>query len=132
MSNHVTTRDGSEVAVAWHELAGTRVGIVLWGGLAAVDVARVAGLPSYAVLGALAVLVALTSVGMSTTSGLCGAVVGWLLDDGFVEHRYGVLGFDAAHDTLVLSLLVGVALTVTRSTGSAGSTRSTSSTGARR
>jgi hypothetical protein len=102
--------------VPWTELGGVRVGIVLWGGLAALDLGRMAAAPSYAELGAVALLVTAASVGVGTTTGLCAAVVGWLLVDGFVEHRYGVLGFDAARDVVVLTLLVGLAVAVTGAT----------------
>jgi hypothetical protein len=100
------------------DLAGFRVGVVLWGGLALLDVGRLAAVPSYAELGAVAVLVTAASVGMRTRIGICAAVVGWLLVDGFVEHRYGVLGYNAVHDTAVLTLLVGLALAATRTTRS--------------
>jgi hypothetical protein len=102
------------IRIPWSELAGVRVGVVLWGGLGLVDVGRLTAAPSYAELGALAVLVTLASVGMRTRTGMCAAVVGWLLVDGFVEHRYGVLGFDAAHDSAILTLLAGLALLATR------------------
>ena len=100
--------------IPWVDLAGFRVGIVLWGGLAVLDVGRLTRIPSYAELGAVALLVTAASVGMRPLTGICAAVVGWLLVDGFVEHRYGVLGYDVAHDTAVLTLLVGLALATTR------------------
>jgi hypothetical protein len=100
--------------IPWAELAGVRVGVVLWGGLAALDLARIAALPSYAGLGALAVLVTASSVGMRTRTALAAALTGWLLVDGFVEHRYGALGFDGRHDLAVLTLLTGLALAATR------------------
>jgi hypothetical protein len=100
----------------WLELAGTRVGIVLWGGLAVIDVTRIAGVPPYGALGALAVLVTMTSAGTRTAVAVSGGVVGWLLVDGFVEHRYGLLGFDASRDPFVLALLVGLAAGAARCT----------------
>lgn len=125
MSTHVPARNGGDVDldVVWLELAGTRIGIVLWGGLALIDVAHIAGAPSYVVLGALAVLVTLTSAGMRTAAAVSGAVVGWLLVDGFVEHRYGTLGFDTSHDPFVLTLLVGLALGAARCTRPVGRRR---------
>jgi hypothetical protein len=96
--------------VPWAEIPGVRVGIVLWGGLALVDLTRTAGAPSYVGLGALALLVTAASVGMGTWTALCAAVTGCLLVDGFLEHRYGVLGFDGVHDAAVLALLTGCAL----------------------
>ena len=100
--------------IPWIELAGVRVGAVLWGGLALVDLARLVAAPSYAELGALALLVAVASVGMRTVTGVCSAVVGWLVVDGFVEHRYGLLGFDAGRDLAVLALMTALALVATR------------------
>jgi hypothetical protein len=102
--------------VPWTELGGVRVGVVLWGGLAALDAGRLTAAPSYAELGAVGLLVTGACVGVGTATGVCAAVVGWLLVDGFVEHRDGVLGFDAARDTVVLILLVGLALAVTGAT----------------
>jgi len=104
--------------VPWVDLAGFRVGLVLWGGLGVLDVGRLAAAPSYAELGAVALLVMAASVGMRTTTGICAAVVGWLLVDGFVEHRYGVLGYDTARDTALLVLLVGLALAASGTTRS--------------
>ena len=71
--------------IPWGDLAGVRVGIVLWGGLALIDVGRLAAAPSYAELGAVALLVTASVVGMRTPTALAAAVVGWLLVDGFVE-----------------------------------------------
>jgi hypothetical protein len=93
-----------------------RVGLVLWGGLAVLDAARLASAPSYAELGALAILVTAASVRMRTTTGLAAALVGWLLVDGFVEHRDGVLGFHAPYDLGVLAVLTTLALTTVRVT----------------
>jgi hypothetical protein len=100
--------------IPWSDLAGVRVGIVLWGGLAALDVGRLASAPTYAELGVVAFLVAVASIGMCPPTGLASAVLGWLLVDGFVEHRYGVLGFDAARDLATLLLLTLLALLSTR------------------
>lgn len=99
--------------VPWSDLAGLRVGVVLWGGLALLDLARLTGAPSYAELGAVAVLVAVASIGASPGTRVGCALVGWLLVDGFVEHRYGVLGFGPA-DPAVIALLLGLALRARR------------------
>jgi hypothetical protein len=115
----VVTRAATDPRVAgapWAELAGARVGLVLWGGLAVLDLARLAAAPPYAEVGALAILVVLASVRMRATTALCAALVGWLLVDGFVEHRYGVLGFHAADDLGVLAVLTALALAATRVT----------------
>jgi hypothetical protein len=111
-SRHLGTADVARVP--WSGLAGVRVGIVLWGGLAVVDVGQAAGAPSYAELAAVALLVTATSVGMRTTTGGAAAVVGWLVVNGFVVHRLGVLGFDGSPDVARLALLVGLAVAATR------------------
>jgi hypothetical protein len=98
----------------WDGMASVRVATVLWGGLALVDVARLTAAPSYAVLGAVARLVAASSVGMRTSTALSVALVGWLVVNGFVVHRLGVLGFDGTPDLARLSLLTGLALTAAR------------------
>jgi hypothetical protein len=95
-------------------MASVRVGLVLWGGLAVVDLARLTGVPSYGALGAVALLVAAASVGMRTPTALVAALVGWSVVNGFVVHRLGVLGFDGAPDVGRLGLLAGLALTATR------------------
>jgi hypothetical protein len=102
------------VRVPWAELGGVRVGVVLWGGLALVDVGRMTHAPSYAALGAIAVLVTVSSVGMRTSTALAAALVGWLVIDGFVVHSVGVLGFDGTPDVARLGLLVGLAMTASR------------------
>jgi hypothetical protein len=113
VSTHVparSTRDG----VPWSELAGIRVGCVLWGGLAVVDVGRAVCATPYAEVSVIAVLVAVSSLGMPTVTGGAAALVGWLVVDGFVEHRYGVLGYDPARDTALLILLAGLSLVATK------------------
>jgi len=100
--------------VPWMELAGVRVGIVLWGGLALVDAGRLTHAPSYAELGAVALLVTTSSVGMRATTALAAALVGWLVVNGFVVHNVGVLGFDGTPDVARLGLLVGLAATASR------------------
>jgi hypothetical protein len=99
--------------IPWARLGAVRVGIVLWGGLLALDIGRVTAAPAYAELGAVAILVAAASLRTRRTTGLCAAVVGWLLVNGFVEHHDGVLGFDLTHDLAVLTLLTGLALAAT-------------------
>jgi hypothetical protein len=102
----------AEVArVPWADLGGLRIGIVLWGGLALVDLGRAVHTPSYAALGAVAVLVTASSVGMPLATAVSSAVVGWLVVNGFVVHSLGVLGFDGTPDVVRLGLLVGLAAT---------------------
>ena len=117
MSIHLSSRrvtDPPAVRVPWAGLPGVRVGFVLWGGLAVVDLGRLTAAPSYAVLTALAVLVTVVSVGVRVRTALCVAVVGWLIVNGFVVHSLGVLGFDGTPDTARLALLVALAVAATR------------------
>jgi hypothetical protein len=102
--------------IPWAELGGVRVGVVLWGGLALLDLAHLASAPSYAALGALALLVTAASVGTGTGTALTAALTGWLLVDGFVEHRFGTLGFDGRRDGPVLALLTLIAVVTARTT----------------
>ncbi len=110
MSVHLSVRDH----VPWAELGGVRVGVVLWGGLAAVDLGTLTHTPSYAELGAVALLVTAASIGMRPTTAGAAALVGWLVVNGFVVHRFGVLGFDGAPDLARLALLAALAMTATR------------------
>ena len=107
-------RTAPSPGVPWARLSAVRVGIVLWGGLALVDVGRVTTAPSYAELGAVALLVAAASVRMRVGTALSAALVGWLVVNGFVVHRLGVLGFDGTADLARLGLMVGVALLAAR------------------
>jgi hypothetical protein len=111
---HAPATDATTVRIPWTSFGGLRVGIVLWGGLALLDAGRLVGLPGYAELGAVALLVTAASLRTRPATGLCTAVTGWLLVDGFVEHRDGVLGLADAHDLGVLALLTGLALVATR------------------
>ena len=65
MSTHLSSRAeplADRTRIPWAELAGVRVGAVLWGGLALVDLARLLDVPASAELAALAVLVTAASV----------------------------------------------------------------------
>jgi len=116
VSTHVSPHEarGHLDRVPWADLAGVRVGVVLWGGLVVVDAARLTSIPGYAELGALALLVTAASVAMHPTTALAAALVGWLVFNGFVAHRLGVLGFDGTPDLARLALLAGLALTAAR------------------
>jgi len=105
---------GRITGAPWDRMASVRVGAVLWGGLALVNVARLTTAPSYAALGAVALLVMASSVGMRTSTALAVALVGWLVVNGFVIHRLGVLGFDGTPDLVQLCLFAGLALTAAR------------------
>jgi hypothetical protein len=100
--------------VPWSRLAGVRVGIVLWGGLAVVDVGRVTGVPAYVELGALSLLVVATSFRMQPTTAATAALVAWLVFNGFVIHRLGRLGFDGTPDLARLGLMLGLAWSAAR------------------
>jgi hypothetical protein len=95
-------------------LAGIRLAVVLWGGLLLVDLGRMAHAPSYLDLAVISLLVAAASLRMRAGTALAAAAVGWLLVDGFVTHRFGVLGYDGAPDLARLALLAGVAVLATR------------------
>jgi hypothetical protein len=96
------------------ELVGVRLMVVLWGGLAVVDVWRLTGAPSWAALGALAILTMLASVGMGTGTAIASAAVAWLVGDGFVVHRAGVLAWEGVPDLARFTLLLVVANLVSR------------------
>ena len=91
-----------------------RVTVVLWGGLLVLDLGRLAAAPTYVELAGVVVLVTAACVGARPRTALAAAVVGWLLVDGFVEHRYGVLRFDVGRDFAALTLLSGLAVAATR------------------
>jgi hypothetical protein len=95
-------------------LAGVRVAAVLWGGLLLIDLGRMAHAPSYLDLALIALLVAAASLRMRPATALVAALVGWLLVDGFVTHRYGALGYDGTPDAARLALLAVVAVLATR------------------
>jgi hypothetical protein len=95
-------------------MASLRLGAVLWGGLLLLALCRAAQAPSYLDLALVALLVAASSIRMRAGTALAAAVIGWLLVDGFVTHRYGVLGYDGTPDLARLALLAGVAVLATR------------------
>jgi len=95
-------------------LAGVRLAVVLWGGLAVIDVWRASGAPSYAGLGAIALLAMLSSVGMRAGTAMGCAGIAWLVVDGFVVHHAGELGWDGSADVGRLALLVGLSILATR------------------
>ena len=107
-----STTDTDSLRLA--SVAGVRVAVVLWGGLLLVDLGRLAHAPSYLDLALVALLVAGASLQMRAGTALAAAAVGWLLVDGFVTHRYGVLGYDGTPDLARLALLAGVAVLATR------------------
>ena len=95
-------------------LTGIRLGAVLWGGLAVIDVWRPTGAPSYVALGAVAVLAMVSSVGMRTGTAICCAGIAWLVVDGFVVHRAGTLAWTGPADLGRLALLLTLTILATR------------------
>jgi hypothetical protein len=70
---------------------GGRLFVALWGGLALVDLLRpTAGTFASGVI--VAVLVVGCGIGQPRAAALAIAGTGWLVINGFVLHRYGVLG----------------------------------------
>jgi hypothetical protein len=87
-----------------------RLFLTLWGGLATVDVARPTG--SSLLTGALVIVLAgCCAIGQSVPAAAAIATTGWLVLDGFVQHRYGELGF-APSSWWLLAAVLAVVLTV--------------------
>ena len=105
----MATRDS--VATVVRQGLGGRLFVALWGGLALVLVSRAVGLTSWESTAAVILLVGACSLGQGAAAAIAIAVTGWLVVDGFVQHRYGVLGFDT-HLFLVLLAAIGLALTI--------------------
>ena len=94
-----------------------RVFVALWGGLALVDVSRPGGGLLAGTL--VVVLTAACGIGQPPLAATAVAVTGWLVIDGFVQHRYGELGFAPASWwllALVLAAVLGVAARTARRT----------------
>jgi hypothetical protein len=92
-----------------HSLPG-RLFLTLWGGLATVDVARPTG--SSLLTGALVIVLAgCCAIGQSVPAAAAIATTGWLVLVGFVQHRYGELGFTSSSWGLLAAVLA-VVLTV--------------------
>jgi hypothetical protein len=113
---HTTGLPGP-VGIPWRELAGVRVGLVLWGGMALAGLGSLSHTPAYAGVGQVAAHVAAASLGTTIRTATAAGLVGWLVVDGFVVHRFGVLGFDGAPDVARLVLLLGLATAATRARG---------------
>ena len=117
MSIHATLRRGRVADfgdIPWARLSGVRVGIVLWGCLTLVDLGTLAHAPAYVELGAVAMLVTAASLGTPLLTATSAALVGWLVVNGFVVHRFGVLGFDGTPDVARLAVLMALATTAAR------------------
>ena len=87
-------------------LPGVRLFAALWGGLAVAACTR--SLPDQ--LLALALLVVLVAHHQSPTTALASAAIVALVDNGFVVHHFGALGWTSAVDVVrsLLLLLVGL------------------------
>lgn len=96
------------------ELPAWRLVIALWGGLALLDAARLAGTAPLLQVLAMTALVAACSYGVGRTVAVCVAVIGWLLLNGFVVHELGRLAFTGNGDVVRAVLLLGVALHASR------------------
>ena len=92
------------------DLRASRPLFALWGGLAVLDVGRLAGASPVVQVASVAVLVAGCSYGVGRVVAGCVAVIGWLLLNGFVAHQLGQLGFVGLGDVVRAVLLLGVAL----------------------
>jgi hypothetical protein len=108
VSNFATQRHAGISTETPAYVPAVRLAVVLWGGLALVDLTR--GAPSYARLGALVLLVIACSVGMSRTTSAAAGVIAWLVVTGFVVNHDGTLRYDGPADLARLALLVGMAL----------------------
>jgi len=86
-----------------HGLGG-RMFIALWGGIAVVLGCRALGLAPVLTSGAVVVLTGGCCLGQRRAHAVPIAGTGWLVVDGFVAHRYGVLGFSEPLGWLLLGV----------------------------
>lgn len=87
-----------------------RLFVVLWGGMALVDVARHAHATHPLQVLLLAALVGLCCLRQPVGPALAIAGLGWLVVTGFVVHRYGDLAWSGSADLTRLGVIVGAAL----------------------
>ena len=92
------------------DLQPTRLLVVLWGGLAVVDIGHLLGAPPLPQLAAVTALVAGCAFGARHAVAAGVAAIGWLVANGFVVHSLGQLGFVGTSDLLRGLLLLAVAL----------------------
>jgi hypothetical protein len=96
------------------EAPGPRLFVVLWGGLALVDLARAWHAPALVALALLGGLVVACSVGQVVGVALAVAGVAWLVVTGFVVNTDGALRISGPADAVRLALLGAVAVLVAR------------------
>jgi hypothetical protein len=107
----------------WADLASDpsgRLFLMLWGGLAVIGGARLAGAPAIIQMAVVAVLLVVCSLNQPYWAAVAVAVVAWLLVTGFVVNQYGDLHFSGRRDLFRLSVLV---LLATAAAGWRGPTR---------
>jgi hypothetical protein len=92
------------------QLPAYRVGAMLWGGLAAIDLARSVAAPAVLQSVAIAVLVGGFSRHVCRLAGVLVAGTGWLLVNGFLVGDAGLLAWHGSSDVVRLAVLVAVAL----------------------
>jgi len=84
--------------------------LMLWGGMAVIGGARLAGAPAIAQMAVAAVLLVVCSLNQPYWAALAVAVVAWLLVTGFVVNQYGDLHLSGKGDLFRLSVLLLLAL----------------------
>ena len=101
---------GDELAV----MPGCRLAVALFGGLAVVDVTRLAGIPDDLQAMLLAALACACSVRQSWPTALAVTVTVWLVATGFVVNEYGLISWTGAADVVRLAAFATAALLGTR------------------
>jgi hypothetical protein len=92
------------------QLPAYRVGVMLWGGLGAIDVTHALAAPAVVQVTVVVLLVAGLSRHVPRPAALLVAGTGWLLVNGFVVDSFGLLAWHGAPDAARLGLLGGVAM----------------------
>jgi hypothetical protein len=92
------------------QLPAYRVGVMLWGGLAAIDLARAVAAPAAVQTAVVAALVAGLSRHVPRAAGLLVAGTGWLLVNGFIVDDFGLLAWHGLADAVRLGVLAAVAM----------------------
>jgi hypothetical protein len=90
-----------------HEIPGTHLFVMLWGGLLGVDVGRALGWGTVPQMVVLLVVAFACSVDVTPVFAAAIAATGWLVANGFVVHLDGQLGW-AGFEDLARLLMFGV------------------------